>query len=136
MKKALYTLFAAVLIATPIAVHAQGKGQQSWMMEDCMHKGTQMQGMHMMDDDCPMHQQMMKCMDDENCPMQDRMGYMRDMNKNMGKMMDQMHQDCNGNYDDCPMMRENMKEMQKMHESMGNMMGDRWHDNWIDKKKK
>jgi len=134
-------LIDLAFITIPLAVYAHESNQSSnqkggWMMDDCMHNGKQMRGMHMMDDNCPMHQQMMKCMDDENCPTQNRMEYMRNMNKSMSKMMDQMHDDCNGNYDDCPAMREHMKEMQKMHKGMGGMMDDRWYDNWMGNKKK
>lgn len=51
----------------------------------------------------------------------------------MTTMMDQMHKDCNGNFDDCPAMHEHMKEMQQMHKDMGmgDMQNNKWHNKWM-----
>ena len=82
---------------------------------------------------CPMCMQAMNYGKDKDFSMQSYMKNMRQMHQNMGQMMDDMHKNCNGNYDDCPAMHEHMKEMQQMHKDMGmgDMHNNKWHNKWM-----
>ena len=127
MKK-ITSFLALALLAIPLAVYAQTNNGQSGSM------GKQMQnsGNAPMMMCCPMCMQMMNG-NNSDMSMQNYMKSMRQMHQNMGNMMDQMHKDCNGNYDDCPAMQEHMKEMQQMHKDMGmgDMHNNKWHNKWM-----
>ena len=128
--KQIMSFLALALIAIPLTVYAQSNNQPNSSMNQQMQNNG---NAPMMMCGCPMCMQAMNYGKDKDFSMQNYMKSMRQTHQNMGNMMDQMHKDCNGNFDDCPAMHEHMKEMQQMHKDMGmgDMHNNKWHKKWM-----